>query len=112
MKRWGARPADSDAAKAIIRRDFVTWPKLLPICSHRYLAAEPCASDNPVFSIVGTDMICYGANLAHYLHLEFLRDDHEDYRKHAIDPGAKDIPIWSDFTEMRSDAFVDSYFNR
>jgi hypothetical protein len=36
------------------------------------LAAEPCRPGNPVFSIVQTDIIYYGADLAHYLVNEFI----------------------------------------
>ena len=70
--RWGQRPDGLEQALGIFRLHFTTWPKLLPLLGHRFLAAEPCRPDNPVFSIMGTDIICYGANLAHYLMLEFV----------------------------------------
>lgn len=47
-------------------------PKLIPVYSHRYLLAEPCQEGNPVFSIVGSDMIVYGASFRDYLIREFL----------------------------------------
>jgi hypothetical protein len=75
------------------RKDFETWPKLLPISGHRYLAAEPCLSGNPVFSIMQTDIIYYGANLAHYLLNEFV--DH-DYMLHTHAQKIRKIDIWSD----------------
>jgi len=75
MDRWGKRPATLSAALDIARNDFETWPKLLPIFSHRFLAAEPCRPNNPVFSIKQTDIIYYGADLAHYLVKEFIAPD-------------------------------------
>lgn len=49
MDRWGKRPPTLSAALDIARKDFETWPKLLPIHGHRFLAAKPCRSGNPVF---------------------------------------------------------------
>jgi tetratricopeptide (TPR) repeat protein len=75
MDRWGKRPPTLSTALDIARKDFEKWPKLLPIHSHRFLAAEPCRPGNPVFSIKQTDIICYGADLAHYLLNEFVDHD-------------------------------------
>jgi hypothetical protein len=72
MDRWGKRPATLSAALDLARKDFKTWPKLLPISGHRFLAAEPSRPGNPVFSIVGTDIIYYGTDLPHYLMREFI----------------------------------------
>jgi hypothetical protein len=96
LDRWGKRPAALSAALDIARRDFETWPRLLPIFGHRFLPAEPCRRDNPVFSIWQTDIICYGANLAHYLVNEFL--DH-DYALHTHAQTIQRIDIWSDLAE-------------
>jgi len=91
--RWGPRPQALPEALEIVRGDFATWPKLLPLYGHRFLAAEPCRSNNPVFSIMGTDIICYGANLAHYLMHEFV--DH-DYERHTYEQDLRTIDVWSD----------------
>lgn len=93
LDRWGKRPKELSAALANARKDFETWPKLLPICNHRFLAAEPCRRGNPVFSIMQTDIIYYGADLAHYLVHEFI--DH-DYALHTHAQRIKIIPVWSD----------------
>ncbi len=94
LGRWGERPALVQDAWAIARTDISMWPKLLPLYGHRFLAAEPCESGNPVFSIMQTDIIYYGTDLAHYLTNEFL--DH-DWAKHTR--GARYIEVWSDFSE-------------
>jgi hypothetical protein len=93
LERWGTRPAALSVAVEIARKDFESWPKLLPIFGHRFLAAQPCRSGNPVFSIMQTDIIYYGADLAHYLVNEFI--DH-DYALHTHEQKIQTIPIWSD----------------
>jgi len=80
----------------IARSDFETWPKLLPIYGHRFLAAEPCRSGNPIFSIVQTDIVYYGANLPHYLLNEFID---RDYALPTHAQKIRKIDIWSDFAE-------------
>jgi hypothetical protein len=96
MERWGKRPSTLSAALDIARNDFETWPKLLPIHGHRFLAAEPCRPDNPVFSVKQTDVIYYGANLAHYLLNEFV--DH-NYALHTHQQEIRRVRIWSYLAE-------------
>lgn len=99
LNRWGARPSDLDAAKSIAREDFKTWPKLLPISGHRFLPAAPSEPNNPVFSIVQTDIIYYGSNLADYLVREFCPGAHF-LRELEI---KRRIDVWSDFAEQTDD---------
>jgi hypothetical protein len=96
MERWGKRPSTLSAALDIARNDFETWPKLLPIHGHRFLAAEPCLPDNPVFSVMQTDIIYYGANLAHYLLNEFV--DH-NYSLHTRQQEIRRVRVWSYLAE-------------
>lgn len=42
-------------------------PVLIPIAGQHYMAAEPSDAGNPIFSIVGLDMIVAGCDLADYL---------------------------------------------
>jgi hypothetical protein len=104
LDRWGKRPTALSAALDVARKDFETWPKLLPIHSHRFLAAEPCRRGNPVFSLWQTDIIYYGiyygADLAHYLVHEFI--DH-DYALHTHAQSIQRIPVWSDLASQRRD---------
>jgi len=104
--RWGERPKDLTKALEIARLDFLTWPKLLPIFGHRFLAAEPFRSGNPVFSIIQTDIIYYGANLAHYLLNEFVD---QDYSAHTQDKDIHRIDIWTDFVENRTSLLSEGY---
>ena len=96
LDRWGNRPAALSASLDIARRDFETWPKLLPIYGHGFLAAEPYRRGNPVFSIWQTDIIYCGADLAHYRINEFI--DH-DYALHTHAQTIQRIDIWSDLAE-------------
>ena len=71
MDDWDARPDTLVAAKAIAKRAVQNAPFLIPVYSHRYLPADPCAAGNPVFSVYQTDIIFYGFDLAAYLDAEF-----------------------------------------
>ncbi len=99
LERWGKRPSELNDAKRLAKEDFRSWPRLLPIYGHRFLAADPCLPSNPIFSIVQTDIIYYGANLPDYLVREFCSntqtEDCEVTRR---------IRVWSDFAE-RTDGF-------
>ena len=96
LDRWGRKPDPLSAALDIVRQDFQTWPRLLPVSGHRFLAAEPCLGGNPVFSIMQTDIVYYGADLAHYLLNEFVD---RDYPLHTHAQKIRRIEVWSDFAE-------------
>lgn len=95
LSRWGEMPAEIEEAKSIARKDFESWPKLLPVYGHRFLPANPCEANNPVFSIMQTDIIYYGSNLADYLVREFCRDVWESELMIT-----RKIDVWSDFAEQ------------
>ncbi|KAH7827899.1 uncharacterized protein MONOS_247 [Monocercomonoides exilis] len=63
-------------------------PKLIPICTHRFIPSLPNEIGNPVFSIMGTDAIVYGYDLKQYLINELT-----DYTPCQKAP--KWIPFWS-----------------
>jgi len=47
-------------------------PRLVPVCGRRFMATEPHSCGQPVLSIfMGTDIIVYGNDLAHFLAEEF-----------------------------------------
>lgn len=71
LDEWGKRPATLPEAFEVARRAVAEAPVLIPICSHRYIPAEPSEPGNPVFSVHQTDIIYYGADLLDYLHNEF-----------------------------------------
>ena len=89
--------ADAEAlvdAFAVATAHLEQAPKLIPLCGHRYIPAEPCEAGNPVFSIYQTDIICYGADLWQYLsneYMQFLRGPDA----HFYVSSSKEIPFWS-----------------
>jgi hypothetical protein len=66
---WGPRPATTAAALATAQR--MELPALVPVYSHRYLPAGARTFGRPVLSVVQTDVICYGRDLADYVDREF-----------------------------------------
>ncbi|MFI7546636.1 hypothetical protein [Actinoplanes sp. NPDC049599] len=68
---WGPQPATTTEAVTVARRFLMTVPRLVPVHSHRYLPAGRGASGHPVLSVMQTDIIGYGADLAAYLRHEF-----------------------------------------
>lgn len=98
LKRWGERPGTPAEALDIARRDFATWPKLLPVYGHRFLPADPCRIGNPVFSIVQTDIVYYGTDLADYLINEFCRGETAGCAETGT---IRKIDVWSEFVGYR-----------
>ncbi len=86
---WGERP-DSPAMAEKLARDHVgRVPRLVPIFSHRYLAADPVYAPSPVFSVHQTDVIYYGDNLLDYIAHEFGALPRQRARPTRV-------PFWSD----------------
>jgi len=93
---WGNRPDNNDDKVSIAKRQYETYPKLIPIYSHRYIPSRPNENTNPVFSIHQMDIIYYGYDLATYFANEFgitLTDDFE-----LLDKPKKEIEFWSGWT--------------
>lgn len=71
LNRWGERPSNLTEAASIVQKDFANAPILVPIYSHRFIPSKPRAIGNPIFSVVGVDIVRYGNNLWQYLAKEF-----------------------------------------
>jgi hypothetical protein len=67
---WGERPASPVDQKEKLRGIFARAPKLIPLASIRYIPEEPHESGNPVFSVMASDIVYYGANLTDWLERE------------------------------------------
>lgn len=98
LTMWGSPPGDIDARVDRFRREFDSWPKLIPLKGHRALVVEPVEVGNPVFSVMQSDIIQYGHDLANWIAIEFT--SHTRYEDQRFD---KRIPYWSRFGEMNSD---------
>ena len=94
LEEWGAMSDDIDKNISSARNYYKTYPKMIPIRSHRYIPNKPYVVGNPVFSIYQTDIIYYGYDLAHYLANEFHFELSNNFTK--IDK-PRHIEFWGDF---------------
>ncbi len=93
MEEWGEKSNDINKNIMVAEIYYETYPKMIPIYSHRYIPSKPNEAGNPVFSIYQTDIIYYGYDLAHYLAHEFRFELSEKFLK--IDE-PKYIEFWGD----------------
>jgi hypothetical protein len=97
LESWGPKPAALPDAYAIARSAIAAAPRLIPICSHRFLPDRPCAPGNPIFSVYQTDIIYYGSDLFDYFCNEFAYYFGRD--RYAFDGRARHIEFWSDLVQ-------------
>lgn len=88
---WGSEPIDSLEREKIIKQKLNMAPKLIPLYIHRYIISTE-KEDAPIFSIHGTDIICYGENLQKYLEIEFLGKSYNEANFDKI----SEIPFWGE----------------
>ncbi len=86
---WGSRPAEPTAALAVAKRALEDVPVLVPVYGHRFAPALP-RPGLPVLSVVQTDVIVYGTDLAHYLSREFGSADETG----SFEP----VPFWTELS--------------
>ncbi|MBK5073284.1 hypothetical protein I2492_11710 [Budviciaceae bacterium CWB-B4] len=91
---WGEKPESAEEREVIVSQHFYTYPKLIPIYSHRYIPATPNEAGNPVFSVYQMDIIYYGYDLASYFAHEFSFSLPESFEA-PEEP--KYIEFWGDF---------------
>jgi len=92
---WGHRPQDSSEATVLALSKLASVSRLIPVYGHRYLPENPQEEGNPVFSVVGYDIVYYGSNLANYFDNEFGRSAKNELR---LGP-TKHIELWSDVAD-------------
>jgi hypothetical protein len=98
LERWNDKPQDTDKRRRLVEADVKTWPKLVPVRGHRYLAIESSGAECPVFSISQSDIICYGSTLIDYIYNDFiLYSDDPQKRSWRDTSNASYVPVWSDF---------------
>lgn len=85
---WGARPERTTDALATARAALAGAPILVPVYGHRYTPALP-RPGLPVLSVVQSDVVAYGRDLADYLRREFGEADG------AIGP-ITPVPFWTE----------------
>jgi hypothetical protein len=90
LPEWGERPANPADAVALVDRLLEDAPRLIPLYGHRMMPDAPTTPGNPIFSVYGTDIICYGVDLETYWRNEFQLPGDE---RPAAEPRA--IKFWS-----------------
>lgn len=98
MAEWGARPSDLEPAIRVARNEIAKAPRLIPLYSHRYLPSEPSKEGNPVISVMQSDAIYYGENLADWFRKEFWTSfglGGPTFPQHV-----RRIRFWSDLIEL------------
>jgi hypothetical protein len=70
LASWGPRPEDETGAEAVAAAKIAEWPRMVPFWGHRCIRAG-APTGEPVYSIVQTDCVFYGDNLADWARIEF-----------------------------------------
>lgn len=93
---WGARPDTPEERAEILTAVVGAAPKLIPLIGHRYIPETPHLAGNPVFSVMQSDTICYGADLDDYFAHEF---GHLAARRPFVWREVRRIDFWSDLVD-------------
>ena len=97
IKSWGDKPNTYEDKERIAKEKYLTFPKLIPIYSHRYIPSRPNEEGNPVFSVHQMDIIFYGYDLATYFANEFSFELTSEFK--LLDKPNKEIEFWSKWVE-------------
>lgn len=97
INSWGDKPNTYEEKERIAKEKYLTFPKLIPICSHRYIPSIPNENDNPIFSVYQMDIIYYGINLENYFANEFGYTKSGGYELDEYPE--KKIEFWSKIAE-------------
>jgi hypothetical protein len=102
LEGWGPKPESLTRRNERLTELVENAPRLIPVYAHRYLLVEPCVADNPVFSIVQSDIIVYGKDLRSYLLVEFANLLGLNSRDHSAEVDeetmgkVQGIPFWGE----------------
>lgn len=88
---WGESPSSAGERAEVLAAAVNAAPRLIPLIGHRYIPEEPYEAGNPVFSVMQSDVIYYGADLAEYFANEFEGTYRVGSTRH--------IPFWSEMVE-------------
>ena len=97
---WGRRPADMSTVLSTARRHLARAPKMIPVWGHRYLPAGRGTYGHPVLSIMQTDIILYGTDLANYIAIEFHHRNVPHLTPLPDWAPPPMVPFWSDFVDQ------------
>jgi hypothetical protein len=92
-REWGERPASAGERAEVVTAIVKAAPPLIPLIAHRYIPAAPHEAGNPVFSVMQSDVIYYGADLADYFDREF---NPATWSIRPFPENVRFIPFWSE----------------
>ena len=75
---WGKRPARMKDALRTAKYRLARIPRLVPVHSHCYLPGGRGSFGHPVLSVVQTDVVAVGADLADFVDREFGSEGRSD----------------------------------
>jgi hypothetical protein len=87
---WGEKPSNLAEQRDRLKQIFAEAPKLIPLCGHRYIPAEPFERGNPVLSVYQMDVVCYGTDLQDWIEREKGGWSSKPWRR------IKEIRFWSE----------------
>lgn len=94
---WGERPEERRQALDLARAVLAEVPKLVPVYGHRFLPAGRSSYGHLVMSVWQTDIICYGADLAHYIQREFGPAQSDGPQAARSPQPQATVEFWRDF---------------
>jgi hypothetical protein len=71
LPAWGDQPPSPEQATETVRALLDAAPMMVPVFGHRYMPCSPHQAGNPVFSIVGTEIMYAGSDLPSFFTIEF-----------------------------------------
>lgn len=86
---WGQRPARMKDALRTANYHLARVPRLVPVSSHHYLPGGRGAFGHPVLSVVQTNVVAVGSDLADYIAGEFGSD------ANSPAPAVPTVDFWS-----------------
>lgn len=89
LPEWGTKPGTAKDRAAIVTEAVARAPRLIPVYGHRYMPETPHEAGNPVFSVMQSDIIVYGATLEQYISNEFGGGEF------VVAETVRYIPFWS-----------------
>ncbi len=100
LESWGVRPSDPAKRLTVVEQLVTDAPLLVPVFGHRAIPNDPWMSGNPVFSVVQTDIVIYGDNLADYLRREFAANTERSDSLRRDGP-VRPIRFWTEMLDIR-----------
>jgi len=92
LESLGVKPVNKDKQLEMLLVAFDRAPKLIPVCSHRFLPELPHESGNPIISFwQASDVIYYGVDLEDYFLTEW-----GERKWMSAEKKLKKIDFWSD----------------